>query len=281
MKKFLIIASVICATTCFAHNVNEPLVCADTWHALLDNTVSFFEPTRYEDIQYTLTTDTILAGLTYRKLMRDDTICVGGLRQTDDGMKVYYYDLSAPTYLSLPFSHEDCLLYDFAANVGDSIHAYFREWDHHTDATSDHISARWFGTEKDTIDGRIYMTVARYYDTIETDLGAYTPQPDYYTRWIQGVGTPNVIWPTDYGLGDAGFINTLYSLCAMHGDESLYTFELPTFYRIVNNCTEWHFDKSALQSSQADNSPRKFLRDGQLLIETPLGIFNATGRLVE
>ena len=280
MKKFLIIASVICATTCFAQNGNEPLVYADTWHALLDNTVSFFEPTRYEDIQYTLTTDTILAGLTYRKLMRDDTICVGGLRQTDDGMKVYYYDLSAPTYLSLPFSHEDCLLYDFAANVGDSIHAYFREWDHHTDAISDQISAGWLVTEKDTIDGRIYMTVARYYDTIETDLGAYTPQPDYYTRWIQGVGTPNVIWPTDYGLGDAGFINTLYSLCAMHGDECLYTFELPNILGIENNCTEWHF--TGLNDIPADNSyGRKFLRDGQLLIETPLGIFNATGRLVE
>ena len=64
----------------------------------------------------------------------------------------------------------------------------------------------------------------------------------------------------------------------MRGDEILYSYNLESL-KIENNCTEWRF--TGLNDIPADNAPRKFLRDGQLLIETPLGIFNATGRLLE
>ena len=62
----------------------------------------------------------------------------------------------------------------------------------------------------------------------------------------------------------------------MHGDETLYTYNLESL-GIENNCTEWHF--TGLNDIPADNSRnRKFLRNGHLLIETPLGTFNATGQ---
>ena len=111
MKKFLIIASVICAATCFAQNDNVPPVSADTWFGLIYKVPGMFESEQFEDIHYILTSDTTIGEHTYRKLIQNDTICVGGLRQTEDGMKVYYYDMVSPS--NYPFSHVDCLLYDF------------------------------------------------------------------------------------------------------------------------------------------------------------------------
>ena len=77
-----------------------------------------------------------------------------------------------------------------------------------------------------------------------------------------------------------GWINALYTLCALNGDEKLYSYNLPIFFRIENNCTEWHF--TGFNDIQADDSKvRKFLLNGQLFIETPLGTFNVTGELVK
>ena len=254
--------------TCARFNPAPP-VCADTWYALIYKVPGMFESEQFEDIKYSLTSDTIIGDHTYRKLMQNDTICVGGLRQTEDGMKVYYYDMVAPS--NYPFSHVDCLLYDFTANVGDTINAYFRVEDIHSDVHNEGLVA-WGVLDKDTIDGRIHMKVGQY-DT-------YGQGPYYETTWIQGIGTRHVIWPDEYGLPGKGWINELYTLCALHGDEELYSYNLPEFFRIENNCTEWHF--TALDDIQADDSKvRKFLRDGQLLIQTPLGTFNALGQLTE
>ena len=248
-----------------------PPVCADTWFGLIYKVPGMFESEQFEDIHYILTSDTTIGEHTYRKLMQNDTICVGGLRQTEDGMKVYYYDMVSPSYY--PFSHVDCLLYDFTANVGDTIkNVYFREEDIYTDAMYGVDFGGSVVLKKDTIDGRIHMKVGH------CDIEGYGPY--YVTTWIQGIGTRNVIWPDLYGLPGKGWINEVFTLCALHGDEELYTFSLPDYFRIENNCTEWHF--TGLNDIPADNSrARKFLRNGQLLIETPLGTFNATGKLVE
>lgn len=252
-------------------SVLTPPVCADTWHAIVYKWYLIPYPSEYIDVQYNLTTDTIIGDYTYRKLIRDNTTCVGGLRQTDDGMKVYYYDMASPA--EWPFSHVDCLLYDFSADVGDTIkNAYFRTEDVHSDYCYGAEFVSWVVLDKDTIDGRIHMMVARY-----DSLGYYDPA--FITEWIQGVGTRHVLWPDDYGLQDMGGFNTLYALCAMHGDETLYSYNLESL-GIENNCTEWHF--TALDDIQADDSSiRKFLRNGQLLIQTPLGTFNATGQQID
>ena len=273
MKKvFTLIACITFAAIGFAQDstgVLTPPVCADTWFGLIYKVPGMFESEQFEDIKYSLTSDTIIGDYTYRKLMQNDTICVGGLRQTEDGMKVYYYDMVAPS--DYPFSHVDCLLYDFTANVGDTIDAYFRVEDIHSDAHNEGLVA-WGVLDKDTIDGRIHMKVGQY-DT-------YGQGPYYETTWIQGIGTYNVIWPDEYGLPGKGWINALYTLCALNGDEKLYSYNLPIFFRIENNCTEWHF--TGFNDIQADDSKvRKFLLNGQLFIETPLGTFNVTGELVK
>ena len=248
-----------------------PPVCADTWFGLIYKVPGMFESKQFEDIHYILTSDTTIGEHTYRKLIQNDTICVGGLRQTEDGMKVYYYDMVSPS--NYPFSHVDCLLYDFTANVGDTIKdVYFREEDIYTDA---HHGVDFGGSvvlDKDTIDGRIHMKVGH------CDIEGHGPY--YETTWIQGIGTRNVIWPDLYGLPGKGWINEVFTLCALHGDEELYTFSLPDYFRIENNCTEWHF--TGLNDIPADNSRnRKFLHNGHIYIETPLGTFDATGRKAE
>ena len=247
-----------------------PPICADTWFGLLYKVPGMFESEQFEDIKYSLTSDTIIGDHTYRKLMQNDTICVGGLRQTEDGMKVYYYDMVAPS--DYPFSHVDCLLYDFTANVGDTINAYFREEDIHSDAFYGVDFGGSVVLEKDTIDGRIHMKVGH------CNINGYGPY--YVTTWIQGIGTHSIIWPDQYGLPGKGWINELYTLCALNGDEELYSYNLPEFFRIENNCTEWHF--TALDDIQAEDSCiRKFLLSGQLLIQTPLGTFNAQGQKID
>jgi len=274
MKKvFTLIVCMTFAAIGFAQDstgVLTPPVCADTWFGLIYKVPSMFESEQFEDIKYSLTSDTIIGDHTYRKLMQNDTICVGGLRQTENGMKVYYYDMVAPS--NYPFSHMDCLLFDFTANVGDTIDAYFRVEDIYSDVIHGEDFVAWVVLDKDTIDGRIHMKVGQY-DT-------YGQGPYYETTWIQGIGTRHVIWPDEYGLPGKGWINELYTLCALHGDEELYSYNLPEFFRIENNCTEWHF--TGLDDIQADDSNiRKFLRESQLFIETPLGTFNVTGQRIK
>lgn len=282
MKKvFTLFACITFAAIGFAQDstgVHTPPVCADTWHAVLYDYLDdwvLHQKSAYDRL-YHFDSDTIIGEYTYRKLMCNNNLC-GALRQTDDGMKVYYYDLS--TSVQNPFRHTDCLLYDFSANVGDTIKdAYFWLYDMHIyiDFMGEPESIGWLVTDKQTIDGRIHMTVARCYDDSTTnELPSYS-QPRYYTHWIQGIGTPNVIWPVDYSPGG---VSVLYTLCAMHGDETLYSYDLESL-GIENNCTEWHF--TALDDIPADNSRnRKFLRNGHIYIETPLGTFDARGRKAE
>ena len=252
-----------------------PPVCADTWHAI--SYENAYGSIRVTGVQYNLASDTVLNGRYYRKLMENNRICVGGIRQSEDGVKVYFHGISLWSYTP---DMQECLLYDFSANVGDTLtDVYFRKEDmtSYIDCMGEPESLGWIVTEKDTIDGRIHMAVERYYADSDSSIVMYDHDKyAFKTYWIQGVGTPNVLWPTRYGTKS---FSILYTLCAMHGDEILYSYNLESL-KIENNCTEWHF--TALDDIQADDSKvRKFIRDGQLLIETPLGTFNARGQLIE
>lgn len=280
-RKLVLIVCIACATVGFAKKSDRAAdhpVCADTWHAVLYDYLAEWVEKRHAgvDMLYLLDADTIVNGRTYRKLLCNNTLC-GALRQTEDGMQVYYYDLTAPA--DNPFRQTDCLLYDFSANVGDTIkNAYFWLYDMriYTDFMGEPQSIGWLVTDKQTIDGRIHMTVARCYDDSTTVSLQEENGLRYPTRWIQGVGTPNVLWPVDYAPYG---MNVLYTLCAMHGDEMLYSFDV-THLGIENNCTDWRFTAlTEVKSDQTDT--RKFFRNGHIFIQTPMGIFNATGQRLE
>ena len=276
-KTFSLIVCIAFAAISFAQDTTRvltPPVCADTWHAVsYENAAGKI---RVTGVQYNLVSDTILSGRYYRKLMENNRLCLGGIRQSEDGLKVYFHGIAPWSYTP---NMQECLLYDFTANVGDTLNdVYFRRDDvtSNIDWMGEPESLGWVVTQKDTIDGRIHMAVERYY--ADSDSIITTIYHDYYafeTHWIQGVGTPNVLWPKEYG---RAALSTLYTLCAMRGDEILYSYNLESL-KIENNCTEWRF--TGLNDIPADNAPRKFLRDGQLLIDTPLGTFDATGRKAE
>lgn len=206
---------------------NVSSINADTWHCI--NYADMFGDIFVTDVTYTLSSDTTIHSMHYTKLIKNNNQCVGALRQSADGMKVYYYDVRSSEYLP---DVEECLLYDFSANIGDTIKdAYFRLEDIRVyDCLMEPESVGWLVTDKYISDGRIHMIVARCYDDGMT-------QPRYYTHWIQGIGTPNGLWPTLYG---TELNSILYTLCAAQGDETLYTYDLNSL-GIVNNCAEWHY----------------------------------------
>ena len=279
MKKvFTLIACITLAAISFAQDstsVLTPPVCADTWNAI--SYENAYGTIRVTGVQYNLASDTILNGRYYRKIMENNRYCVGGIRQSEDGLKVYFHGISPWSYTP---NMQECLLYDFTANVGDTLNdVYFRKEDMtiYIDWMGEPESLGWIVTEKDTIDGRIHMAVERYYADSDTLITRNDPNLyAFKTYWIQGIGTPNVLWPKDYGT--AG-LSTLYALCAMRGDETLYTYNLESL-KIENNCTEWRY--TGLNDIQADESKvRKFIHNGQLLIQTPLGTFNAQGQKID
>ena len=205
------------------------LVCADTWHCVRYRDA--FDGISVSGVTYTLSSDTLIIKENrmkrYKKLMEGNQ-CIGALRQSTDQYKVYYYDVTESKYTDT----EECLLYDFTADIGDTIkNAYFklddiRTYNSHADEPE---SVGWLVIDKYEQDGRIHMDVARCYDDGVT-------KPRYQTHWIQGIGTANGLWPTLYGTSD---YSILYTLCATKGDETLYTYDLSQL-GIENNCMEWH-----------------------------------------
>ena len=207
----------------------KSIVCADTWYGVEYDAMDDV----YYGVTYYLGEDTIVNKVNYRSLWRTEgylknTICVGGLRQADEGMKVYYYNF----YTSCGVPKQEYLLYDFTANVGDTIRdAYFRLEDMrlYTDFMGEPESVGWVVLNKYVQDDRIHMIIERCYE--ETDV-----EERYQTHWIQGIGSPNVLWPVNYGVAGR---TTLYALCATQGDAKLFSYDVE-YLHIENNCTEWH-----------------------------------------
>ena len=234
---------------------SNAFVCADTWYGVEYD----YMDREFTGVTYYLDEDTIIGGNTYRTLWRTQgymiqTMCVGALRQSEDGMKVYFYNL----FTLGDVAKQEYLLYDFTVNIGDTIRdAYFRLEDMRlcTDFMGEPESVGWLVADKYVRDGRIHIIVERCYDDNNIT-------PRYRTHWIQGIGTANVLWPVDYGM--AG-ITTLYALCATQGDTQLYSYDV-SYLRIVNNCSEWQLITTDMEKNSASEQQSKHLRDGQLYI---------------
>lgn len=130
---------------------NVSSINADTWHCI--NYADMFGDIFVTDVTYTLSSDTTIHSMHYTKLIKNNNQCVGALRQSADGMKVYYYDVRSSEYLP---DVEECLLYDFSANIGDTIKdAYFRLEDIRVyDCLMEPESVGWLVTDKYISDGR-------------------------------------------------------------------------------------------------------------------------------
>lgn len=252
-----------------------PVTTADTWYFLEEDWMD----NKFYGGKYYLGADTVLEGTTYRSLWFEGGYCIngfiGGLRESADGMQVYWYNVS-PRHSN---EVREYLLYDFSAEVGDTIRdAYFNLWD--MSIYLDHMGEPewpfWVVTDKKTIDGRIHMTVARF-----SDEEQFRDTPNYPTTWIQGIGTAFVLWP--YYYSNCG-PTTLHLVCVLRGDETLYQYDLSE-YGITADCSDWHWERVSLPETRQDDfsnhadAPRYNIL-GQPVDETYHGIVIRNGQKV-
>ena len=220
----------------------EVLSNADTWYGVEID----YMTKKYYGVKYYLSDSFVWHSLEYRSLWRDGGYTegvkrYGALRPTDNGKKIYLLDMTG----QYEDFYREYLLYDFAAEVGDTVDAYFKLEDMHiyTDHMGEAKSVGWIVRDKQVIDGRIHTIVERCYKGGEQG-------PAYTTEWIQGIGTKHVLWPYMYGYAEP---TTLYSLCATRGDKQLYSFDVE-YLGIENNCTEWHLINDALENNYSNGN---------------------------
>ena len=253
-----------------------PVTTADTWYFLEQDWV---EPKEGKG-KYYLDGDTIFDGKQYRRLMHQGGLCegpsfFGGLRQSNDGMQVYWYNVEDRVFER---SNREYLLYDFSANIGDTIRNAFRDLQYvifaYYDCVPDGVEIDpdllvYIVRDKKVVDNRIVMTVGLYY------LGIVygdepSKEPLHITTWIQGIGTPQVLWPRTFSNCS---LSDLYAACVLKGDEILYTYN-------KGDCSDW--DRSALLETRQDENyngnatPYNIL--GQPVDETYHGIVIQNGQ---
>ena len=205
---------------CDSYGKQEPkkkLTTADTWYCVgIDPwgpKIHF-----YKDVYY-VSGDTVVYDIEYKK-MYHNTELKGFLRESDNQLQVYWLPYSSDISIQMKTPY---LLYDFSAEVGDTVSAYWNVHDRQDVIDYEYHeidTIPWIVEKKEVVNGRIEMTVKRTYE------GEYIS-----TVWIQGVGTAHALWPYKFG----EYSSTIYTLCAMAGDETLYSYDL-TSLGIINNC---------------------------------------------
>lgn len=204
---------------------------------------------------YTLSKDTVINGTHY---LTGEWL---GLYR-DDQSGIYEYN---------PLCNEDILLFPYGAQIGDSLHISNLALMRDCSVPEQGITPGWSD----------YYGVVTEVDTVTLLNGEQRRRIFYrggiHNWYIEGIGGPKG-WrceTVDWELDD-----TDVWLCYYIGSNLIWA---------SDDCEQWvaRYPNACLGGNNAiditpeESSPRKFLRDGQLLIETPLGIFNATGKLVE
>ncbi len=222
----------------------------------------------YTAVTYLLQGDTIFGDTIYQALRRGDGAYCGAVRNSPDGQQVYF----RPGEIGGSYARskgKEYLLYDFSTNVGDTVYAYDGFMDTSCEASSEpdfSITPAWKVLSKDTIDGRTH---------IQVEGG----NQQAHIEWIEGIGTCNILFSR--AMHCMSGYESQWTLCVADSNGNvLYSFNTDHL-GIHNECPSWSLIHDALNFTQSDDSSfRKFLRNGQLLIETNLGTFDATGQIV-
>ena len=218
-------------------------------------------PTRFRNVTYYLEGDTIINDTVYQAFWRDNGEYCAGIRQSADGQQVYI----RPTEQLMKdwWESGDHMLYNFDVEVGDTVFAYDGSFVGIDDLGEDwSIRYRWIVQDVQTIEGRKHIFVEG-------------GESGHQVEWIEGIGTRYILFENMYeGALDEGHYT--YALCAADSAGNiLYSFNTDEL-GIRNNCPDW--EVLAIENSVAEkSSARKFLRDGQLLIEQNGRTYNAQG----
>ena len=245
-------------------NANSP---ASTWYCV----DAYFDfPTQaltnFTAVTYTLQGDTVFGGTTYQTLRRGDGVYCGALRRSTDGQQVFYRPGELGGQYE-PSKGKEYLLYDFSVNVADTVYAYDGFMDTSCEKEyGDSVTTAWKVLSIDIIEGRKHVKVQN--------------GEDRQVEWIEGVGTCNILFSRTMHCM-TGY-DSYWTLCAADTEGNiLYSYDVDHL-GIHNECPNWKpIDDGIKSSSEGASRVRKFLREGQLFIETPLGTFNAMGKVIE
>ena len=183
------------------------------------------------------------------------TIDLGALHFSDDNKVYFHYD------------NAEHLLYDFGAEVGDTLSIFAGINNYPQDTTYTHVL-----THKDTIsDGRAIITLKAI---LYEEADGQRTEKSYKKVWIAGLGSLDGIVHTNIEQ-ESTLITTL---CAWLEDECIYTTDLPIYKSlgcIYNNDPATAVEN--LTSPSPETNGQKFLRAGQLFIIHEGHTYNALG----
>jgi hypothetical protein len=205
---------------------------------------------------YTLENDSLrVNGKKYFELDRyssknspDTKVNVGALHFGQDDKVWFYHD------------NTEYLLYDFSAEVGDTLQLFAGIHNYPTDSVYTHVV-----TAKDTIeDGIARVTLdAILYEHVDGQLN----EQHWEKVWLAGLGSTDGIVHNSAKRASKARNNIEQShvmLCAWRDDECLYTTNHPDF---INVGCEYNHDFTVLEDIHSSGSNyQKLIRDGQLFI---------------
>lgn len=215
-KNLIIVMFILLASSLQA---NDLVSFANKWYAVEYNTHPGCSNCSdyYNAVSYSLGKDTVFSGLQYTCFWKNDSIYVGAIRFSKDGSKTYYL-----------IKDKEFLLYDFMANVGDTLLLFSGYLGADClKVVDNYVEMEWKVDEVLTIDNRKHI----FLHCLEQRFS------DCKVEWIEGIGTSNVIFPEPYSISMAGG-PSLWTICAFHDDLCLYSFDLEQI-GLYNDCPSW------------------------------------------
>ena len=220
-----------------------------------------------ETFIYTLENDSLrVNGKKYFNLSRysskespDTKVSVGALHFENDNRVWFYHD------------NAEYLLYDFSAEVGDTLQLFAGIHNYPTDSVYTHVV-----TAKDTLeDGIARVTLdAILYEHVDGQLN----EQHWEKVWLAGLGSTDGIVHNSAKRASNARNNIEQShvmLCAWRDDECLYTTNHPDF---INVGCEYNHDFTAVEDVHTSGTQyKKIIRDGHLYIIHNGGIYNVLG----
>ena len=251
---------------------------SDTWHTIKFNGMNLEMSGDYELWTYKVGNDTIIDGKTYAPFYGEET--TGGaqsfgsylIRYSEDSTKIYVHitddmPIINREQMQVYMDGEDMLVYDYAAQAGDSVYTlvYDCQGVHVVTAIVDSVFTKY---------GRRCVSVTTIMaDSVEVDN---LQESD---TWVEGLGgmafLPNYVCPG--GMKD-------YILCAMRGDELLYRMDdayyRQTFYNRYGVPSPCHDVKDAISEilSPVSTSDIPYNILGQPVDDTYHGIVIRNGK---
>ena len=212
-------------------------------------------------ITYQLEEDTLINDLTYQKLTGYFSLTpsnkkyIAALRFAEDKKVFVHYD------------NTEYLLYDFGAQVGDTL-TIFGGISHYNDAkTLTHIV-----TEIDTLkDGQLKIQLV-----VKLQQNGYEKSSSI--TWIEGIGSINGIIGNNATLRVGGGVHVL--LCAYHNDDCIYTTD-DSYYTPYGCVYNDPIFTATEEVKSTKPSAQKVIYNGQLLILRDGNTYNAMGMEVK